>query len=288
ASFADAFFEVEARGVKAQTLHDPGDEEARREALEALLAPLDLTLVPAEEVQTCWFVDVAIDIHEEGYVLQWLTVAHPRLIRHALPSIGPNVEQDLARSQKLYRQDASAHLSDFAGFRLEPRSRGRHDHVVYCNVYTTDKAATYQMNNGVYRRRGSYDLIPGKIEKLLQDMDTISTTFLDCAGRNGVIQDGTARFEIRVNAAYARQSLTDFPNALVEQSILAIPASMWWYFKFYRLAAMYKLLSEIKDTPGAARRWMPNMMLASVTVYMMNAVMYRPSERPAEQELAKA
>ncbi len=51
---------------------------------------------------------------------------------------------------------------------------------------------------------------------------------------------------------------------------------------------MYKLLSEIKDTPGAARRWMPNMMLASVTVYMMNAVMYRPSERPAEQELAKA
>ncbi len=244
--FEDAFFEVEARGVKLQTVHDPADEDARREALEKLLTPLDLTLVPEEEVRTRWFVDVALDIHQEGYVLQWLTNAHARLIRHALPaqaSRADNVGDTLVKGTHFHR-DLSGHLTDLAGFRLEPRSRGVRDHVVYMNVYTTDKAATYQQNNGVYRRRGSYDLVPGKMDKLLADIETINSTFMECAGRDGVIQDGTARFEIRVNAAFARESLTAMPEELLEQSVLAVPASMWWYVQTLLSIADINILSE--------------------------------------------
>ena len=135
AGFQDAFFEVEARGIKAHTLHNPGDEGERREALEALLSPLDLSLVPAEEARNQWFVDAALDIYQPGYVLQWLSAAHGRLVRHALPHLQPDMEDALLRSQH-YHHDASGHLTDLAGFRLEPRSRGRADHVVYVNVYT--------------------------------------------------------------------------------------------------------------------------------------------------------
>ncbi len=60
------------------------------------------------------------------------------------------------------------------------------------------------------------------------------------------------------------------------------------YYKFYRLLAVYKLLAEVRDTPGSARRWIPNIMLASVAVYMLNAVIYRPSELRAEQALSRA
>ncbi|EJF55644.1 hypothetical protein DICSQDRAFT_20297, partial [Dichomitus squalens LYAD-421 SS1] len=289
--FHGAFFELEAKGVKGTSIHNPSDEERRRDALETVLDPLDITLIPDEELRTRWYVDVALEVHQPGHVMQWLTDAHPRLIRHALPHVNATRARELTRS-KLYACDLSGHLTDLSGFRLEPRSYGTRDRVTYANVYTTDKNVTYQLNGGLFRRHTSVDLYPNKLDKLLQDIDAISTTFHDCAGGQGVLQDGAARFEVRVNIAYALFTHTTLPNDLIRHSVLPIPSRLWWsrsrFFKFYRATAIYSVLQDIATTPPEARAWISSLQLGSICMYMLNGVIYRPSELKIDVSLAKA
>ena len=225
--FRDAFFELEAKGVKATSFHDPSDDEARRAALEGVLNPIDIRAIPITELKTRWWVDVALEVHEEGSVLLWLSESHTRLIRHALPHVTPDQATALARSDG-YTQDFNGHLTSISGFRLEPRSRGTRDHVTYVNVYTTDKSVTYQTKPGLYRRRISSDLYPKAMEQLLADLLAISTTFSECGGHDGLAQDGCTRIEIRANIHYARTSLAGIPDDLVQLSVLSVPSVLWW------------------------------------------------------------
>ncbi|TBU21125.1 hypothetical protein BD311DRAFT_679288, partial [Dichomitus squalens] len=277
-TFKDAFFELEAKGVKATSMHPPQDAEARAEALQSVLAPLDMAMVPIEEKRTRWFVDVALEIHREGFVMQWLTVAHERLLRVALPSLGDEQVRAVRRS-KAFREDLSGHLTDFAGFRVEPSQHGRRDHATYVNVYTTDKAATYQAGfNGIYRRRPFSDLVPKRLAKLIEDVDVISGTFYDCGGGAGMVQDGGARMEIRVNLAYAEASLRDIPDAIVQHAVLPVPSEIWWSFKFFRMTALWRVFKALSVTPPPAMAWNQTIMMAAIALYMYNAVIYRPSE----------
>ncbi len=59
------------------------------------------------------------------------------------------------------------------------------------------------------------------------------------------------------------------------------------YFKFYRMTAIYRVLSELATTPPTARAWIPSLMLGSACIYMFNAIIFRPSTRRVEQELAR-
>ena len=230
--FRDAFFELEAKGIKGTSFHDPSDAAARTLSLERVLDPLDISKFKDEELKTRWWVDVALEVHEAGRVLLWLSEAHTRLIRHVLPNITPEQATALVRGQS-YKQDFNAHLTAISGFRLEPRSRGRADHVSYINCYTTDKAVTYQTNPGLYRRRTSSDLYPKKMRKLLEDIHEISNTFSRCAGREGTTQDGCARIEVRVNIHFARKSLTSISDQLIQLSVLSVPSVLWWSVLLY-------------------------------------------------------
>lgn len=227
--FAGAFFEIEVKGVKGTTLHDPSDADARSAALARVLDPLVLRRLSPTEVQDDWFVDVALEVHEPGHCLMWSTEGHCRVIEHALPSLDEEQARSLTHSSK-FILDPAAHLTAFAGFRLEPGRLGSSDHVTYLNVYTTDKAATYQLNNGVYRRRTCTDLLPKNIDKLLKDIDTITDTLSICGGHNddGDTQDGAARLEARVNIAFVEQTLTSMSTEVIDSCIIAVPSILWW------------------------------------------------------------
>ena len=225
--FHDAFFEIEAKGVKGTSLHDPSDASARAAALSRVLDPLIIADIPVEELETDWFVDVALEVHEAHHCLVWTKEMHNRVIQHALPSLTSEQARSLTRAAK-FILDPAAQLTSFAGFRLEPGRLGYADHVSYLNVYTTDKAATYQLNGGIYRRRTCTDLLPQNINKLLEDIDKISETMSLCGGVQGETHDGAARLEARVNIAFAETSLTAMSRAVIDDCIIAVPSVLWW------------------------------------------------------------
>ncbi|KAG2738365.1 hypothetical protein P692DRAFT_201731319 [Suillus brevipes Sb2] len=65
----DAFFVHELRGTKGISHHDPNNSEQRSAALAGVLHLFDMKLIQPQD----WFVDVALEIRQEGHVLQWLT-----------------------------------------------------------------------------------------------------------------------------------------------------------------------------------------------------------------------
>ena len=226
--YRGAFFEIEVKGVKTTSMHNASDDDNRRAALNSVLAPLNMDLVSPQEQNRSWYIDVALEVHHDGYAMQWLTGSHHHLLSHVLPSLAAREIQLLHRSSRFY-EDLSGHLTDLAGFRVTTRTSGQRDNIVYISVYTTDKAVTYQTApGGMYRRRRYYDLFKTKREALIEAADNITVTFADCGGRLGVVQDSAARIEVRVKFAHAFNTLRDLPNDLVQRTVLPVQSEVWW------------------------------------------------------------
>ena len=172
-----------------------------------------------------WWVDVGLEIAKPGSVLQWLEAGHRGLVAACLPSLTEAQVNRIKRPSQRFQVDAAATLYDLAGFRFDTRSNGRLDQVKYMNVYTTDKTVTYQLHDGLFRRRGCEDLLPTKIERLLKDLGDISRTFGACAKEQ---QDGSARIELRVPLERTLHVLEDFPQQLVNTTLIEVPSQDWW------------------------------------------------------------
>ena len=244
-----AFFLHELRGAKGGSLHQPGDSDEEEEALNTAMKFLDAARLNLED----WEVDVGLEIRHQGHVVQWLTSAHRRLLEIALPKATEMQITRLLDSKKRYHKDLSSQLKDLGGCRATPGVAGSRDGVVYINIYTTDKTATYQLHTGVFRRKHANDLLPRRIKKLLKDVEGMSTVFLGCAGDENwgdnqedgdppseqededyplrVLrrrQEGCARFEIRVPLADANDVLHGFPHDDVQECCVSIQAREWW------------------------------------------------------------
>jgi hypothetical protein len=292
--FHGAFFGHELRGTKSAYPHDPANINEREDALEDVKRYLRDDIDEDE-----WLIDVGLELRQEHRVLQWLRTGHTALLQHALPSASFRRIEKLADA-KYFHEDTVAQLRDLAGFRVAPRTTGNADQVVYINVYPTDKAATYQLHEGLFRRRKSADVLPKNIKKTLSDIDDISKTFLTCADK---MQEGNVRFEIRVPLARANLVHFTLPQELINQSVVSFPVQTWWcvellslfvirftqcfcrYFKTYRLAALHNVIEGLMNAPAAARSMPPSLMLGSICIYMLNALIYRPAEGKAYENL---
>ena len=220
----DAFFVHELRGTKGATQHDPKDVAQRRVALEDLFHAFDTSQFTASQ----WVVDVAREIRYKGHVLQWLTKSHRRVLEFLLPSAAEKIS-DVLNSSTQYHCDLSAQIGDIGGFRSQPGSRGAADRVAYINIYTTDKSATYQLHNGLFRRRKPWHLFPDKIGTLVEDMAKMAETFRTCGGDQTVDGlEGNARLEVRVPLDLAEHTLVDIPDDLIQQSLVAFDCPTFW------------------------------------------------------------
>jgi hypothetical protein len=221
----DAFFVHELRGTKSATHHDPHDAEQRRMAIEDVFHAFDTRGFKVED----WVVDIAIEIWHPGHVLQWLTKGHRHVLEFLLPSAPAEKISDILNSKTQYHCDISAQLDDLGGFRSVPASRGAADRVIYINAYTTDKSATYQLHNGLFKRRKPWHLFPDKIDKLLEDTEKIAEMFRICSGNQTMGGlEGNARMEIRVPLDLADQALANIPDGLIQKSLAAIDCSTFW------------------------------------------------------------
>lgn len=230
--FKEAYFLHELRGTKGGTMHDPSDQDDRESKLQGLMEFLDIPNIKVQD----WWVDVALEVHMDGYTLQWNRDAHRDLIMLALPSIDATRAAKLVNSRKLFHLDKASQFSDLAGFRNTPNSAGKTDQVLYITAYTTDKSATYQLfNGGSFRRRLPTELFPAKIHSMITGMDKMSATFAACAagewGNEGDVQsplEGNARLEIRVKLASSATVLCEISEPLLSAAIVPIKAHVWW------------------------------------------------------------
>lgn len=170
-----------------------------------------------------------MEVRQEGHVLQWLTKGHRRVLEFLLPSAPASNITAILHSKKQYCCDISAQLSDLGGFRVCPGSRGKADGVIYINTYTTDKSATYQLHDGVFRRRKPWHLFPTGIDQLLTDLDVIGETFRLCGGSAGTVRlEGNVRMEIRIPLSLADNVLLHVPDALIQQSLVGFECATFW------------------------------------------------------------
>ena len=223
--FKNAFFIHQFRGLKGRYRYDLQGEDGRKAAMAAIFQTYlcEERLNPEQ-----WFFDIAAEIRHPNHMLQWVTEEHWKILRYLLPSAGDDQIQMISVSKQQYHSDYTAQLKDIGGFRAAPGIRGRADKVVYINVYTTDKSATYQYHDGIYRRRRASHLFPTQINKLLLDMKKICDTFASSGGRDGEALEGSARMEIRVSLSQVHQVLREPPHELLEGTVVSFPCKDLW------------------------------------------------------------
>lgn len=222
----DAFFLHEMRGLKGGTNYDDvADSSARCQAIKSAFHGFNFSQVAEDD----WFVDVGTEFWCENHVLQWLTIAHQEVLKVALPSASPEQILSVINSKQQMKVDLSAQLRGIGGFRSEPGSRGVADGVSYINAYTSDKAATYQLHNGIFKRLKGWHVFPGRVEKFLKNLERIAETFETCAGDEPFSAlESNARMEVRVSLPNAYHALLQFPDETAQNTIIAIDPKVFW------------------------------------------------------------
>ncbi|KAI6154543.1 hypothetical protein BKA82DRAFT_172616 [Pisolithus tinctorius] len=233
--FNDAYFGHELRGWKAATVHNldvaADDTDGANAAYERVNALDDLTHVlhmPSINPRQ-WLIDVGLEFGNPEKVVTWRHNGHVDIIEHLIPDL-ENAADVLERSSRYY-EDHHMHLKDIAGFRWTP---GRHSHIIkYIQAYTTEKAVSYQLHDGIFRPRKPSELISvSRLDRLLEDLDRQAKILFTCTG-DGTTGDptpqcGCARLEVRVPLNNAQIILANFPRWLINETMVQLPARLWW------------------------------------------------------------
>ncbi|KZT00450.1 uncharacterized protein LAESUDRAFT_718121 [Laetiporus sulphureus 93-53] len=252
-NFTSTFFLHKLRGTKGAFSHNLYDDTDCQLSLDQTLDYLR-----AEQTNSSqWWIDVVLEIQQKNHVVTWLSAAHEELTQFALPSTPHDAIRKLMKSD-YHIVDRVAQLDDCAGARIYTGSRGKQDGVHYIQFYTTEKNAHYQHHRA-------------------------------CAGREEEDpQEGCARFEVRVSLRNALTALRDISSDLVSTSCISIPASVWWSFKAWCMAALKYVFEGFQNDLGAARIWRPSLTLGVVAIYMSNALRFRPSSNHVQVPMVVA
>ncbi|CCM06331.1 uncharacterized protein FIBRA_08584 [Fibroporia radiculosa] len=286
--FCGAFWVHTIRGIKGRTAHNIDHVFDRGYQLKQALSFLDMETSNINYKE--WYIDIGIEVFYPQHVLQWLRNGHTKILQHVLPSASRQQVHALYKSQDLFKVDYEAQLTDFAGFRATPNSRGVRDGIVYIQAYSPAKHGHYQMHSGIYRRRNATDTLPSNIKALRADCGSIYQLFATCRGNADPDeeQDASARLEARVRLDCAENTLTTFAEDLVNDTMIAVPIDIWWHFKMERVAALSYVFESLQSQPSTVRIHECSLALGAMSVYILNALLYRPGEQEGDRELAEA
>ncbi|EMD31648.1 hypothetical protein CERSUDRAFT_100111 [Gelatoporia subvermispora B] len=278
---AGAFFVHEMRGIKGWSAHDGASPNEREDALKKALCWLQVAAIEASED---WYIDIGLNHHHDEHNIQWLHLSHEQLLC-SIFSQAPAMQVSKMASSSQMHIDYAAQLSDFAGFRLECVHAGRHDGIVYCQAYTTDKAQTYQLHNGTFSKKGPSDCYFKAIRKFLTAIAALQKSYISSTSNS---QDGTARVEIRTNLRNACNSLIGLDHHTVKQTMISIPNLFWWRFKFFRLAGIHYALSALKEAAAEQRMLHQSLLLGAILPWMYNALLSREGDSKVQSLLRDA
>ena len=216
------------RGVKNSSVH-PVTHNGAEECLETFLKENLLLSPDAEGVDELldkgdWWVDVALEVaSEEDRCLAWRTDSHFGVVQRATGISEHDAERITSVGSSKYIRDMAMHLPAVSGCRITPGHRGQGEHSVqYLQMYTTDKAHIYRLDQGHHGK-----FIPC-VDILNSKGITYANQLYKLYCNASVDTPCQARLEVRVPLARANAVLLNIDEGLLYDSLLSFTPRSWW------------------------------------------------------------
>jgi hypothetical protein len=221
--WAEGFFFVHTiRGTKQSTRHAK-NAEAAQQALEEFFDEADIPIESSEEGE--WWVDVGLEFSSgTAACLQWRTSSHVHIVKEVLGIEEDRAERITSLGSSKYSRDLVSHLTAVSGCRIEPGTQAKgHFDATYFQMYTTDKAITYNpegIHHGKFlpMKSAMGEIQPAKF------LESLFSAYASAFEKNA----SNARVEVRVPLAHATSVLLSYRLHVVRESLLSFTRDDWW------------------------------------------------------------
>src|ERR1700688_83407 len=219
---AGIVFLHQIRGVKDSTIHSVNRDAATR-ALQEFLQEEHLD-ENAVLTGGKWWIDVGIQVSSAAQdCLAWRTDSHGQIVQEIFNIDVRNAVRLTSVGSSQYTRDMTSHLPQVSGCRIEPGVQGRGPfQVAYLQLYTTDKAVTYRLDQGHHSKIITCaDVIRGHANDFI--------TGLYAAYRNAINNNhGQARMEVRVPIAFCKDVLVELDRNVICRGLVSFQSMEWW------------------------------------------------------------
>lgn len=215
------FYSHTIRGTKDATRHSM-DHASADLALDEFLTDAKIPR-PATE-RGSWYIDVGVEYSTADSCLQWTTSSHFHIVKEVLRIEDPRALRITSLGSTKYSRDMVSHLPAVSGCRIEPGVQAQGEfQAVYFQMYTTDKAATYNPERGYHGKAITMNAAMGTTQpapfleglyELYKDAMTETTS--------------NARVEVRVPLSKATEVLLNIDSTVVRNSLLEFTKDEWW------------------------------------------------------------
>jgi hypothetical protein len=182
--------------------------------------------IPPEATQTgSWWIDVGVEFSSpDNACLQWTTSSHPHIVEEVLRISEDHARRVTQLGSSKYSRDLASHLTGVSGCRIEPGPQAQGEfEAAYFQLYTTDKALTYNPEGGHHGKAMTTEAAMGAVQPP-PFADGLLKLYQDAAKTNS----SNARIEVRVPMQYAVQVLVNVRSAVIRSSLLSFTRSEWW------------------------------------------------------------
>jgi hypothetical protein len=298
----DFFFMSTIRGSKHSTTHSLTSDAAKY-ALDDFMGEAFLDIPhPLSAESDQWWIDVGVEFSsEEEACFQWLTSSHGLMVQETLKISEQHANRITTLRSSKYFRDISSHLPTVSGCRIEPGVNAEGPfQAAYFQIYTTDKAVTYNPQGGRHGKTMSINAAMGNSQPPAF-VSGLFDVFLEAVESNY----SSARIEIRVPILHANTAMLGFDNEIVNRSILSFQGWEWWQvfsikpsfsntdevedrnFRLFRLLAISNVF-ELQQCGNRAFRVTDNALgLTAGCVWLVNALHARPEDGPSNRELMR-
>lgn len=217
------FFSHTIRGTKHGTQHSM-DEASAEVALEEYLMDAKISIHATET--GFWFIDVGVEYSavDRPECLQWSTSSHFHVVREVLRIPDDHASRITRIGSTKYSRDVVSHLPAVSGCRIEPgvQAAGQFE-VHYFQMYTTDKAITYNPEGGYHGKAITMDVAMGRSQPP-PFLHGLYGVYNSAMGENA----SNARIEVRVPFRHATRALLHVDSHVVRNSLLSFRLDEWW------------------------------------------------------------
>jgi hypothetical protein len=215
------FFSLTVRGTKHATQHSM-DADSASQALDEFLA--DAKISRDATAHGSWYIDVGVEYSAGDTCLQWTTSSHFHILKDVLRVPELHASRITTPGSTKYARDMVSHLPAVSGCRIEPGVQAEGEfHAVYFQMYTTDKAITYNPEGGYHGKAITMAAAMGATQPpaFLNGLFNLYKTAMEENSSN-------ARVEVRVPFSKATEVLLSIDSRVVRNSLLGFTRAEWW------------------------------------------------------------
>ncbi|KAJ3963519.1 hypothetical protein EV361DRAFT_874802, partial [Lentinula raphanica] len=238
-----------------------------------------------DELVGQWYVDVGMElVSQDLQCLQWSTPGHYFAVRDVLSISSEDASRITKLSSSKYSRDVVSHLMGVSGCRIEPGTRAQGPYeAVYLQLYTTDKALTYNPEGRHHGKAITTKLAMGQTQPA-DFINGLTHLYTNAMTRNA----SNARVEVRVPVHHATRVLSNSLSTDVITSLLSFQRSVWWNFRLIRTEAISRVLMQQQIGEGSLRVKPDALLLTAACVWLLNSLHSRPDDGSAGRSLMRA